>query len=179
MKMDLYVFTEGSVCVYRCICMCSQRDLYVCTEGSVCVYRWICMCVGHEPHKDSCDWQDWGLTLEALPPRGRGSAECPKKDKRRTKTHRTQQIDLNKWKLGWTLSLPQTSRANPVQCCSTHQKKNASVCAYRCICMCSLKKTLFWRDMSFEGIYICVPSQRAFFEGMSFEETYVQCTCVL
>ena len=30
------------------------------------------------------------------------------------------QIDLNKWKLGWTLSLPQTSRANPVQCCSTH-----------------------------------------------------------
>jgi len=23
----------------------------------------------------------------------------------------------------WTLDLPQTSRANPVQCCSTHQKK--------------------------------------------------------
>jgi len=33
------------------------------------------------------------------------------------------QIDLNKWKLKWTLSLPQTSRANPVQCCSTHQTK--------------------------------------------------------
>ena len=29
---------------------------------------------------DSCDWQDWGLTLEALPPRRGGSAECPKKD---------------------------------------------------------------------------------------------------
>ena len=27
----------------------------------------------HEPHKDSWDWQDWGLTLEALPPRGGGS----------------------------------------------------------------------------------------------------------
>jgi len=26
-------------------------------------------------------------------------------------------------KARWTLSLPQTSRANPVQCCSTHQKK--------------------------------------------------------
>jgi len=30
----------------------------------------------YEPHKDSWDWQDWGLTLEALPPRGGGSAEC-------------------------------------------------------------------------------------------------------
>jgi len=39
----------------------------------------------HEPHKDSWDWQDWGLTLEALPPRGGGSAECPKKDKRRVR----------------------------------------------------------------------------------------------
>jgi len=26
-------------------------------------------------------------------------------------------------KARWALSLPQTSRANPVQCCSTHQKK--------------------------------------------------------
>jgi len=34
---------------------------------------------------DSCDWQDWGLTLEALPPRGGGSAGCPKKDKRRAR----------------------------------------------------------------------------------------------
>ena len=33
----------------------------------------------HEPHKDSWDWQDWGLTLEALPPRGGGRAECPKR----------------------------------------------------------------------------------------------------
>jgi len=38
--------------------------------------------------------------------------------------HALVQIDLNKWKLKWILSLPQTSRANPVQCCSTHQKKN-------------------------------------------------------
>ena len=29
-------------------------------------------------------------------------------------------------KARWTLSLPQTSRANPVQCCSTHQKKGRS-----------------------------------------------------
>jgi len=32
----------------------------------------------------------------------------------------------NEWlwmKARWTPSLPQTSRANPVQCCSTHQKK--------------------------------------------------------
>ena len=39
----------------------------------------------HKPHKDACDWQDWGLTLEALPPRGRGSVGCPKKDKRRVR----------------------------------------------------------------------------------------------
>jgi len=39
----------------------------------------------HEPHKDSCDWQDWGLTLQAPPPRGGGSAECPKTDKRRVR----------------------------------------------------------------------------------------------
>ena len=39
----------------------------------------------HEPHKYSWDWQDWGLTLEALPPRGGGSAGCPKKDKRAKK----------------------------------------------------------------------------------------------
>jgi len=32
-------------------------------------------------------------------------------------------IDLNKWKLNWTPSLPQTSRANPVQCCSTNKKR--------------------------------------------------------
>ena len=31
------------------------------------------------------DWQDWGLTLEALPLRGGGNAECPKKDKRRVR----------------------------------------------------------------------------------------------
>ena len=35
--------------------------------------------------------QDWDQTPDALPPRGGGSAECPKKNKRRTKTHRTHQ----------------------------------------------------------------------------------------
>jgi len=163
-QMHLYVFTEGSVCVYRGICMCVQMDLYVCRS-----------------------WAPQGLMrLTRLRADSRGTPtarerQCrmSKKGQEENKDTQNTQIDLNKWKLGWTLSLPQTSRANPVQCCSTHQKKNASVCAYRCICMCSLKKTLFWRDMSFEGIYICVPSQRAFFEGMSFEETYVQCTCVL
>ena len=40
----------------------------------------------HKPHKDSWDWQDWGLTIEALPPRGGGSAECPKKDKEDSET---------------------------------------------------------------------------------------------
>jgi len=45
----------------------------------------------HEPHKDSCDWQDWGLTLEALPPRGGASAECPKKDKRRVRRESREQ----------------------------------------------------------------------------------------
>jgi len=53
----------------------------------------------HEPHKDSCDWQDWGLTLEALPPRGGGSAGCPKKGKRRARggsREQNTQINLNK-----------------------------------------------------------------------------------
>ena len=76
----------------------------------------------HEPHKDSWHWQD---SLEALPPRGGGSAECPKKTRGEwnagveNKNTQNTQIDLNKWKLG-ELYLPQTSRANPVQCCSTH-----------------------------------------------------------
>jgi len=45
------------------------------------------------------------------------------------------QINLNKPnKAWWTLDLPQTSRANPVQCYSTHQEKrsNAKMC-YICI----------------------------------------------
>ena len=45
------------------------------------------------------DWQDWGLTLEALPPRGGGSAGCPKKDKRRARGgsgDQNAQIYLNK-----------------------------------------------------------------------------------
>jgi len=40
----------------------------------------------HKPHKDSCDWQDWGLTLEALPPRGGGSAGCPEKGQEESET---------------------------------------------------------------------------------------------
>jgi len=31
------------------------------------------------------DWQDWGLTLEALPLCGGCNSECPKKDKRRVR----------------------------------------------------------------------------------------------
>jgi len=51
-----------------------------------------------------------------------GSAGCHKKDKRRarggSRDQNTQICRVNKaW---WTLSLPQTSRANPVQCYSTH-----------------------------------------------------------
>jgi len=59
----------------------------------------------HEPHKDSGDRQDWGLTLEALPPRGGGSAECPKRTRGEwdagveNKNTENTQIDLNKWKL--------------------------------------------------------------------------------
>jgi len=72
---------------------------------------------------------DWGLTLEALPPRGGGSAECPKKDKRRVRRgsreqNHTEHTNQSEWtKARWILSLPQTSRANPVQCYSTHQEK--------------------------------------------------------
>jgi len=53
----------------------------------------------YEPHKDSWDWQDWGLTLEAIPQRGGGSAGCPKKDKRRARGEsrdQNTQIGLNK-----------------------------------------------------------------------------------
>jgi len=56
----------------------------------------------HEPHKDSWDWQDWGLTLEALPLRGRGSAECPKRTRGEwdagveNKNTQNTQINLNK-----------------------------------------------------------------------------------
>jgi len=49
------------------------------------------------------------------------SKMCPTSQEENKNTQNTQ-IDLNKWKLGWTLSLPQASRAHPVQCCSTHQQ---------------------------------------------------------
>jgi len=39
-------------------------------------------------------------------------------------------------KAWWTLSLPQTSRANPVQCCSTHQKKCRFVQLWMCLFRC-------------------------------------------
>ena len=41
-------------------------------------------------------------------------------------THNTQ-INLNNQKLGEPLSLPQTSRVNPVQCCSTHQENRKHI----------------------------------------------------
>ena len=58
----------------------------------------------HKPHKDSCDWQDWGLTLEALPPRNR--------------THKLIWINTS-------LVNPQSTwnqSSKPVQCYSTHQE---------------------------------------------------------
>ena len=102
-----YVLACVCVCMHMCVDVC----LCVCTLHA-CV---VCVCVKeslqnitnkrvigkhnkasdrysehskreyHEPHKDSWDWPDWGLTLEAFPPRGRGSAECPKNDKRRVR----------------------------------------------------------------------------------------------
>ena len=54
--------------------------------------------------------------------RGR-QCRMSKKGQKENKNTQNTQIDLNKSKLKWTLSLPQTSRTNPVQCCSTHQKK--------------------------------------------------------
>jgi len=61
----------------------------------------------------------WLLLHQNLRTRGEWDAGVQNKNTQDT------QIDLNNGKLGWTLSLPQTSRANPVQCCSTHQKKHA------------------------------------------------------
>jgi len=56
--------------------------------------------------RDDLECVDAIGTLEVLPPRGGGSAGCPKKDKRRVRrgsreqnTHNTQ-INLNKLKLG-------------------------------------------------------------------------------
>ena len=42
-------------------------------------------------------------------------------------------------KAWWTLSLPQTSRANPAQCYSTHPEKCACswVCVFACMCVCA------------------------------------------
>ena len=75
-----------------------------------------------------------GLTRLRADSRGTPTArgrQCrmSKKDKRRVRrgsrkqkhTEHTNQFE--QMKARWTLSLPQTSRANPVQCCSTHQKK--------------------------------------------------------
>ena len=66
-------------------------------------------------------------------------------------------FDLNKWKLKWNLSLPQTSRANPVQCCSTHQKRCAwfnyhelnAFYDWVCVCVCVFVCAYFF-------MFVCV-----------------------
>jgi len=74
-----------------------------------------------------------GLTLEALPPRGPGSAKDVQKETRIEQEEsvgdeKTDSTQIKIWikKLGETLHLPQTSRANPVQCYSTHQEKHCT-----------------------------------------------------
>jgi len=49
----------------------------------------------------------------------------------------------------WTLSLPQTSRANPVQCCSTHRQQGGNTRPNRNLFGCiSLTKYI--------GLFVCV-----------------------
>jgi len=87
---------------------------------------WVMCDMTRDPHKDACDWQDWGLTLEALPT---GAGEAVQDVLKRTRGEREGGVEIKThksiWinKAWWTLSLPQTSRANPVQCYSTHQEK--------------------------------------------------------
>ena len=77
------------------------------------------------------------VTLEALPPRGGGSAGCPKRTRGeqegvgKIKTHRTHK-SIRTTQARGTQDLPQTSRANPVQCYSTRQEKNATRHADAC-----------------------------------------------
>ena len=61
-------------------------------------------------------------------------------------------------KARWTLSPPQTSRSNPVQCCSTHQKKTRSyvwhdlfVCVTWLDHRCDMPHSYVWHDS-----FICV-----------------------
>ena len=82
------VFVCARICLFYTCTMQRRRTLFLTNRASD-RYSEHSKREYHEPHKDSCDWQDWGLILEALPPRGGRSAECPKKDKRRAKTHRT------------------------------------------------------------------------------------------
>ena len=85
--------------VSRVALMNSSRHTYGCGISRV----W----GSHVTHMtEACHAYDWGLTLEALPPRGGGSAECPKRTRgewdagvENTNTQNTQ-INLNKWKLG-------------------------------------------------------------------------------
>jgi len=116
----------------------------------------------HEPHKDSWDRQDWGLTLEALPPRGGGSAECPKRTGGEwdagveNKNTQNTPIDLNKWKLGepWVYLKPveQTlySAAVPI---------NKRICTWG-MCIYILQVYLYAREH--ESKKECVCEVRAF-----------------
>jgi len=91
--------------VLQCVAVCCSVS-YVCKD-----IRYVCEDIRWHRMlnvnvKTFYVWQDWGLTLEALPPRGGGSAECPKRTRgewdagvENTNTQNTQ-INLNKWKLG-------------------------------------------------------------------------------
>jgi len=82
-------------------------------------------CEYHKPHKDSCDWQDWGLTLEALPLRGGGSAGRPKKDKRRVRRGSREQKKHITHKPIWT----KKSSVNP-KSTSNQSSKPCTVLKY-------------------------------------------------
>jgi len=58
---------------------------------------------------DSCDWRDWGLTLEALPQRGGGSAGCPKKTRGEWDTGVTIRHRLSSSHMRKTVSVSSTS----------------------------------------------------------------------
>jgi len=77
----IYIYTCLYIYIYIYIYSYAERDsiLYAASPIHMCMTYPIQMF-------DSCDWQDWGLTLEALPPRGGGSAGCPKKGQEESET---------------------------------------------------------------------------------------------
>ena len=108
-----YVWHDSFLCVTWLILMCDMTHSYVwyvsfiSHDHHIWMRRmWRMWDVSSTCHEDSCDWQDWGLTVEALPPRGGGSAECPKRTRGEwdagveNKNTQNTQINLNKWKLG-------------------------------------------------------------------------------